>query len=68
MAKRNNGKFPAEHFAAVLRFGSGGHEHGTSDMPVWGPLFNSLEPTNTEGMADLRIKNLTKYVESLQQK
>ena len=25
MAKRNNGKFPAEHFAAVLRFGSGGH-------------------------------------------
>jgi mono/diheme cytochrome c family protein len=68
MAKQNNGKFPAEHFAVVLKFGSGGHAHGTSDMPIWGPLFNSLEPHNTEGMTQLRIRNLTEYVESLQQK
>lgn len=62
MAKRNNGKFPADHFAAVLRFGDGGHEHGTSDMPFWGPLFRS------QGAAELRIHNLSEYVESLQQK
>jgi len=62
MAKRNNGKFPEEHFAAVLRFGDGGHEHGTSDMPLWGPLFRS------QGAAGLRIHNLSEYVKTLQKK
>lgn len=67
MAKRNNGKFPEEHFVAVLRFGSGGHEHGTSDMPLWGPLFRSVHPQK-ENLAELRIHNLSEYVKSLQQK
>ena len=62
MTKRNNGKFPEEHFAAVLRFGDGGHEHGTSDMPLWGPLFRS------QGAAGLRIHNLSEYVKTLQKK
>jgi mono/diheme cytochrome c family protein len=66
MAKRNNGKFPAEHFAAVLRFGDGGHEHGTSDMPLWGPLFRSLD-SQQETRVKLRIYNLSEYVKSLQQ-
>jgi mono/diheme cytochrome c family protein len=60
MAKRNNGKFPAEHFASVLRVGIGGPVHGTSDMPFWGPLFRSH--------TDRRIRNLSAFVESLQQK
>ena len=60
MAKRNNGKFPAEHFASVLRSGIGGPVHGTSDMPFWGPLFRSH--------ADRRIRDLSAFVESLQQK
>ena len=64
MAKRNNGKFPADHFKSVLRLGSGGRAHGTSDMPVWGSLFRPRE----EPLVELRIGNLTKYVESLQQK
>ena len=68
IAKQNNGKFPSGHFASVLKFGSGGHGHGTSDMPTWGPLFRSVEPDNPEGMTHLRIRNLTEYVESLQQK
>jgi mono/diheme cytochrome c family protein len=64
MAKNNNGKFPGDHFAAVLRFGTPGHAHGTSDMPVWGPLFRTQNP----GLAQLRISNLESYVESIQQK
>jgi mono/diheme cytochrome c family protein len=60
LAKRNNGKFPADHFAYVLRFGIGGPVHGTSDMPFWGPLFRSH--------TDRRIRNLSAFVESLQQK
>ena len=68
MAKQNNGKFPAEHVAAVLRFGSSGHEHGTSDMPLWGPLFRSQDAPNETLRAELRIHSLTEYVKSLQQK
>jgi mono/diheme cytochrome c family protein len=64
MAKRNDGKFPAEHFIAVLRFGTEGHPHGTSDMPIWGPLFR----TQNKDVTELRISNLTSYVESIQQK
>jgi mono/diheme cytochrome c family protein len=64
LAKRSNGKFPVAHFDAVLRFGTAAHPHGTSDMPVWGPLFS----TRNRELTDLRIRNLRSYVESLQQK
>jgi mono/diheme cytochrome c family protein len=67
LARQNNGKFPAEHFVSILRFGSGGHAHGTSDMPFWGPLFRSLD-SQQETHVKLRIHNLSEYVESLQQK
>jgi mono/diheme cytochrome c family protein len=64
LAKGNNGKFPTAHFAAVLRFGEGTQAHGTSDMPLWGPLFRSQNIT----VAELRIHNLTSFVESIQEK
>jgi hypothetical protein len=64
MAKRNNGKFPAEHFASVLQFGTESHAHGTSDMPIWGPLFRS----QNKDLVQLRIYNLSSFVESFQQK
>ena len=64
MAKRNGGKFPEEHFTAVLSFGTEKHAHGTSEMPVWGPLFRS----QNKDVARLRIHNLSLYVQSLQQK
>jgi mono/diheme cytochrome c family protein len=64
MAKRNGGKFPSDHFVAILHFGTEGHAHGTTDMPVWGPLFR----TQNKDVAELRVSNLTSYVESIQQK
>jgi mono/diheme cytochrome c family protein len=64
MAKRSDGKFPYMHFAAILRFGTESHAHGTTDMPLWGPLFRS----QNKDLAELRIQNLTKYVESIQEK
>ena len=64
LAKNNNGKFPADHFEAVLRFGAAGHAHGTSDMPVWGPLFSA----QNKSLVQLRISNLESYVASIQQK
>jgi len=64
LAKQNNGKFPAEHFASVLRLGTSAHPHGTSDMPIWGPLFRSQDTA----VAELRIHNLSSFVESIQVK
>lgn len=64
MAKRNNGKFPTDRFVSVLRFGTEGHPHGTSDMPIWGPLFSK----QNKDIVELRIANLRSYVESIQQK
>ena len=66
MAARNNGVFPAQHFAAVLRFGTQSHPHGTSDMPVWGPLFRSRDMN--KDLSPLTIYGLSSYLESLQQK
>jgi len=67
LAKKNNGKFPMDHVMNDLRQGSSLSSHGSSDMPVWGPLFKSLDTTNPV-MVDQRIHNLSVYIESLQAK
>jgi mono/diheme cytochrome c family protein len=67
LAKKNNGKFPMDHVMNVLRQGSPSASHGNSDMPIWGPLFRSLDPTSPV-IVDQRIKNLSTYIESLQAK
>jgi mono/diheme cytochrome c family protein len=67
LAKKNNGKFPMDHVMNVLRQGSPSASHGNTDMPIWGPLFKSLDPT-APALVDQRIRNLSIYVESLQEK
>ena len=62
LAKNNGGKFPADHFVAVLHFGTEAHAHGTIDMPVWGPLFSK----ENRDLTQMRISNLESYVESIQ--
>jgi len=67
LAKKNNGKYPANTVASVLKFGNGPGPHGSEDMPVWGPLFQSLDKYHSE-VVQQRISNLVSYVESLQAK
>ena len=38
--------------------------HGSSDMPIWGPIFRTLE--NSEQVVETRIENLIDHIESLQ--
>jgi mono/diheme cytochrome c family protein len=64
LAQRNNGKYPADRVAATLRSGTNAGVHGTSDMPIWGPVFQS----RGKGGSEVRIQKLTEFVESLQQK
>lgn len=64
LAQRNDGKYPADYVSATLRSGTDRGAHGTSDMPIWGPVFRS----RGKKLAELRIHNLTEFIESLQQK
>ena len=65
-AKRYGEKSVALKVDAALRFGAENKAHGTSEMPVWGPLFSATDK-NQQQVA-MRISNLAKYVDSLQQK
>src|SRR5262249_20204161 len=65
IAARHNGHFPAEE---LRQFVAGDNRpapsHGTREMPVWGPIFQSLEPHDR--LTAVRIENLVAYIETLQ--
>lgn len=57
LAKRNNGKFPADYVKKVLAHGISAPAHGSTDMPVWGPTFT-----------DVNARDLLQFLESVQAK
>lgn len=67
LAKKDAGKYPASHVAAVIRGQAMTPSHGSQDMPVWGPLFSSISQGH-EGQVQQRITNLVSYVETMQAK
>ena len=69
MAKKNGGKFPANSLSSTLKFGGGpgAGAHGSADMPVWGPLFQSLDRFHDTAVQQ-RVSNLITYIESIQAK
>ena len=68
LSERNKGTFPAAMVEDVIRGGTQSSKvaHGSSDMPVWGPIFKGLDTRNE--VNDARIENLVKYIESIQVK
>ena len=66
LAKQNGGKFPSDHVATILA-GGAVVAHGSADMPVWGTIFRSMNGGHAPEI-QLRITNLTKYLESMQAK
>jgi mono/diheme cytochrome c family protein len=69
LARKNNGNYPANHVASVLKFGegAGSSAHGSAQMPVWGPLLQSLDKFHDTVMQQ-RVSNLVSYIETLQAK
>lgn len=67
LAKNNGGKFPAER---VRKFVLGDEpsmdSHGSREMPVWGPIFHQIE--NDRDFGNVRLQNLIKYLETIQEK
>ena len=66
LARNSGGKFPE---ARVRRIISGDEPtlvtHGSREMPVWGPIFHQIEEDQDFGK--VRLQNLIKYLESIQQ-
>lgn len=68
LARRNGGTFPRQRVEAFVT--NDGDlltpAHGNAEMPVWGPVFRGLDPS--DALVKVRIANVVTYVESLQVK
>lgn len=66
LTKNNGGKFPTER---VRKFILGDEptmtSHGSREMPVWGPIFHEIE--NDQDLGNVRLQNLMKYLQTIQQ-
>jgi mono/diheme cytochrome c family protein len=67
LAKNNHGSFPALHVGETISGEFQKPSHGPREMPIWGPVFRS-DAQGRGDSAQLRIDNLVKYIESLQEK
>ncbi len=63
---RAEGKFPELRVYQTIRGDVELSAHGSKDMPVWGNVFSSM--SRDESQLQLRLANLTKYIESIQSK
>ncbi len=64
LARRNGGAFPRDRVRGFVE-GTGRPlaAHGTTEMPVWGPMFRAFE---SDARVRERIANLVAHVESIQ--
>ena len=67
LSKDNHGKFPETHIVSVLQFGASIPAHGTATMPIWGPILENMSRQNPQEK-QLRISNLSRYLETIQAK
>jgi mono/diheme cytochrome c family protein len=65
LQKDNHGKFPDTHIVAILQFGADVPAHGSATMPIWGPILGTMNRSNDQEK-QLRISNLSRYLESIQ--
>jgi len=63
LSQRHNGKYPADWMLSVLQGKADIKAHGTTDMPVWGPVFRSFEG---EANTRLRLYNLVEHIKTFQ--
>lgn len=66
LTRDHKGKFPIGSVRQLLGGGSSTPAHGSAEMPIWGPVFRAMNPD--EAIAKLRVDNLLRYLESIQQK
>lgn len=68
IAKAHNGTYPTARLEAALEFGVDSPAHGSKEMPVWGPVFQQMDHATNVPLESLRIRNIVRYLETLQVK
>ncbi len=66
IAARNGGKFPRMRMERIILGEAGVPEHGTREMPLWGPIFSQV--TSDQDLGRIRVDNLARYIEGMQKK
>ena len=66
LARREKGVYPASAVEAIIRGGMTIAAHGSVEMPIWGPIFHALDPSDARVKA--RIAALVSHIASIQQK
>ncbi len=67
LAKQNGGKYPSDRVTSILRGQTKLVAHGDQEMPVWGAVFWKMSQGHEE-QVQMRVVNLTRYLESIQEK
>ena len=67
LSRQNGGKFPTDRVVQAIRGDRMQSAHGSTDMPVWGPVFLALTRMNRVEV-ERRISDLTEYIKSVQMK
>jgi mono/diheme cytochrome c family protein len=66
LAKKNRGVFPRTQVREFITSGDPDvPEHGTLEMPVWGPTFRALD--SSDRSVAIRIANVVEYLATIQQ-
>jgi hypothetical protein len=66
LAKNNAGQFPTANVRKTITGDQVLLAHGSREIPIWGPIFHQIEDDKDFG--NVRVENLVKYVQSIQQK
>jgi hypothetical protein len=66
LAKHHGGVFPKEHVRKTISGDDAVVAHGSREMPIWGEIFHQVEQDRDYGQ--VRLTNVTRYVESIQVK
>lgn len=65
LARRHGGVFPLHQVETIIR-GTSVTAHGSDEMPVWGPIFYALDPSDARVKA--RLDALVSHISSIQQR
>ncbi len=66
LAQANEGPFPTESVLLTLGRVRGAGAHGSEEMPIWGDVFRGSGFGSEEVVVQLRLYNLTRYLEQIQ--
>ena len=68
LSHRNGGAFPRVHVRTTIMFGADDllPSHGSKTMPIWGSVFHEIE--FDQDLGNVRLENITTYLESIQRK